>query len=426
MKDFRYPGALVLLCMSLAIGCSSTTADREGWIHETSIDGSMTTIRTLSGSVWGGSARLVEEASIGMEEGPDEYLLGQVASLAAHEGRIFILDRQVPVLRVYDWDGTFITDVGGSGNGPGEMQSPTSVRVNPADGTIYVRDGSQGRLNVYSPDGVSIDTWPLRSGFMTSRQLVMTIDGGLYTSSWIEDEDAEGIMDYRSSMNRIGPEGMTGDYMAAPDYGLEGWTIEYQGENTYISNPVPFSPDEQWAMSPLGVMIGGVSTDYQIDVFHVDGSITRIEREWEKIPVEPGEQRWYRARATANMRSMAPGWAWNGREVPNFKPPFDGFMTDPDGRIWVLRQGPGIPVEGCDPDPDDRVDFRSNPCWLETWFVDVFDNDGRFLGEVDLPEGFLTYPEPFIQGSTVIAQSEGEDGVPLVKRYRLVLPDEHE
>ncbi len=421
MKVCRYFVKFMILLIALA-ACSSQGAERGGWIHETSIAGAVTTVRTVSGSVWGGSARLVEEASIGMEEGPDEYLLGQVGSLAAHDDRIYVLDRQVPILRVYDREGIFITDIGGPGNGPGEMQSPTSVRVSPVDGTIYVRDGSQGRLNVYSADGASIDTWPLRSGFMTSRQLVVTGDGALYTSSWIEEESAGDITDLRTTMNRIGPEGLIDDYLIAPEFGLEGWEIEFQNENSFISNNVPFSPQEEWIMSPLGVMVGGASTDYRFDVFHRDGSVTRIEREWEKIPVEPEERRWYRARATANMRSMAPGWAWNGREVPHFKPPFDGFMADSDGRVWVLRKGPGIQVEGADPDPEDRAEFRTNPRWLESWFVDVFDPDGRFLGEVNLPAGFETYPEPFIRGDTVIARSTAEDGVPRVKRYRLVLP----
>jgi len=246
----------------------------------------------------------------------------------------------------------------------------------------------------------------------------VTLDGALYTSSWIEDEGAGDITDIRTSMNQLGAEGLTDDYLVAPEFGLEGWEIEFQSENTFISNPVPFSPQEEWVMSPVGVMVGGVSTEYRFDVFHRDGSITRIEREWERVPVEPEERRWYRARATANMRSMAPGWAWPARrEVPTYKPAFDGFMADADGRVWVLRQGPGIQVEDADPDPQDRAEFRSNPRWLESWFVDVFDLAA---------EGFETYPEPYIRGDTVIACSTGEDGTPQVKRYRLVLPGEND
>jgi hypothetical protein len=414
-----------VLLAALTAGCSGAGADRGGWVHETSTDGAVTTVRTTGGSVWGGTARLIEEASIGVEAGPDEYLLGQVGSLAAHDGRIYVLDRQVPILRVYDREGTWLADIGGPGNGPGEMESPTSVRVNPVDGTIYVRDGRQGRLNVYSADGDPIDTWPIRSGFMTSRQLVVTEVGDLYTYSWLIDDEATDFTDRPNIMARLEAEGLTDDYLLVPDCTVEGWDIEFRDENSWISNTIPFAPTGEWIMSPLGVMIAGVSDDYRFDIHHPDGTITRIEREWEPVPVEAGERQWYRARATANMRSMAPGWAWsNRRDVPTVKPPFDGFIADPDGRVWVIRQGPGIEVEDADPDPEDRTEFYSDPRWLETWFVDVFDLEGRFLGEVDLPEGFRTYPEPFIRGSTVIAHSMGDDGVPTVKRYRLVLPGE--
>ena len=45
-------------------GCSGAGAGRDGWIHETSTEGAVTTVRTVSGSVWGGTARLVEEAGV--------------------------------------------------------------------------------------------------------------------------------------------------------------------------------------------------------------------------------------------------------------------------------------------------------------------------------------------------------------------------
>jgi hypothetical protein len=54
--------------------------------------------------------------------------------------------------------------------------------------------------------------------------------------------------------------------------------------------------------------------------------------------------------------------------------------------------------------------------------VDVFDMEGRYLGEVDLPEHFRSSPQPVIDGDLVIAYLEDEEGVPSVKRYRLVVP----
>ena len=73
--------------------------------------------------MWGGTATLVEEASIGVAAGADEYLFGRISSIYATDDRIYVVDSQVPAVRIYDHDGTFIRTVGRSGQG-----APTSTR----------------------------------------------------------------------------------------------------------------------------------------------------------------------------------------------------------------------------------------------------------------------------------------------------------
>jgi len=394
----------------------------EGWRHEIATEGNVKTVRTLGGSVWGGTARLVEEASIGVIDGADEYMLGQVVSICSHGDRIYVLDRQVPTLRVYDLQGVFIRNIGRKGGGPGEYDQPTSVRVNLVDGRIFVRDGNQGRLNVYTPDGEPLDTWPLRSGFMTSNQLVVTPEGEVMTYVWGRQDEDSG--QFLSGMAALGPEGATGDTLFEPVFDFEEWTIEYRDENSWIMNRVPFAPTAVWTISPLRRVIGGVSTDYRLQIFHPDGAITVIEKEWERVEIAPAEKRWYRAEATANMRGMAPGWVWNGKPIPDYRPPFNDILTDADGRIWVRCAGAGIHIEDGVDDPKDRSDFYRRPAWKEFFTLEVFDLDGRFLGPVGIPEGLRTYPEPYIRGDMVLALVEGADGVPFVKRFRLVLPGE--
>ncbi len=405
--------------------CAGGVGERSGdWESEIATEGNVTTVRTISGSIWDGEARLVEEASIGEADGDDNYLLGNIGSLCAHDGRIFLLDRQVPAVRVYDWNGRWIRNIGREGSGPGELRMPTCVRVNPVDGRIFVRDGSAGRLNVYSFEGESLDTWPIRSGYMTSRQLIVTPAGRIWSPTWKAVGGEETILDYRDAMAVLTPEGFGPDTLLAPVFEFEEWRIEIRGENQFISNNVPFAPASNWVMTPLGTMVGGVSDEYRFDIYHPDGRIVRIEKEWERIPVTADERSWHRARATANMRGMQEGWAWNGPDLPNHKPPFEDFLTDADGRIWVIRPGPGV----LDPDaparPEDRREFWSHPRWHDSYFIDVFDHEGRFLGSLDIPEGFETYPEPYIAGQTVIALTTDAAGVPRVKRYRLVLPEE--
>ena len=60
--------------------------------------GDTVVVRTVAGSVWGDTARLVPEVSIGMLDGPEEYMLGSVVSLAmGGDGTIYAMDRQLNI-----------------------------------------------------------------------------------------------------------------------------------------------------------------------------------------------------------------------------------------------------------------------------------------------------------------------------------------
>ena len=98
----------------------------ESWVGTITTEGNVTTVVNESGSVWGGTATLVEEASIGVEAGAEEYMFGLINSVYATDDRIYVADVQVPAVRVYDHDGNFIRNLGRSGQGPDEYQYPAA------------------------------------------------------------------------------------------------------------------------------------------------------------------------------------------------------------------------------------------------------------------------------------------------------------
>ncbi len=423
-----FPAFIALLAVigviaGLVPGCSGRSPG-EGWVHETFTERSVTTVRTLSGSVWGGTARLVEEASIGAvdaAETTDEYLLGSVSGLAVGEDRIYILDRQVPTIRVYDFEGRYIRDIGREGSGPGEYRQPESIAVHPLDGRLFVRTPQNSRINVYSRDGEYLTQWPLRSGFYTSNPFVMTDEGELWTFI-IANLGSADVTDWLGGMRLCGPEGTVSDTIHVPVFDFKPWDIVGRSENRTSVNRVPFSPDMAWAMAVDGSIVGGVSDSYSFEIRRPDGTTVMVERVCEPVRVLPEEGRWHRDAAAANMVNQFPGWAWNGRKVPGTKPAFARFLPDRSGRIWVLRQGPGRRVEGGVENPFDEEGWWSNPLWRDTLLVDVFDLDGRYLGEIELPEHVRFSPRPVIDGEMIVCYTEDEEGVPHVKRFRLVLP----
>jgi len=412
---------MVLMMTIPACSAGSGTGD---WVEERSVEGDVTTVRTVSGSVWGGTARLVEEASIGTsdpETAGDAYLLGGVSGLAVGDDRIYVLDRQVPVVRAYDFSGRHVTDIGREGSGPGEYIQPESIAVHPDDGRLFVRTPQNARINVYSRDGDILGHWPIRTGFNTSQPLVMTTEGELWTYI-ITNLGSADVTEWKGGMRLCGPEGTVIDTIHAPVYDFEPWTIVGRRENNTSVNRVPFSPDDAWVMMADGSIIGGVSESYRFEIGRSDGTTVVVERAVDPVRVDPEEGRWHRDVATANMVNMFPGWVWNGREVPGTKPAFSGFIPDHAGRVWVIRPGPGERIEGGVEDPFEDRGWYSNPLWRDTVLVDVFDLDGRYLGEVELPEGVRFRPRPVIDGDLVVCYVEDDEGTPFVKRFRLVLP----
>jgi hypothetical protein len=382
----------------------------------------VTTVRTLSGSVWGGIAYLVEEASIGTVDGPDEYLLGRVQDITTDGERIYILDAAINTVRVYDMHGTHLTSFGREGSGPGEFQQPRSVEVNPADGTLFVRDGQMSRIGIFTPDGEVIDHWQLFSGWQMSRELIFGDDGKLYTPA-LQNVGVP-VAEWRFGMISWGPNGALGDTFAQPEY---DWNprklVAHSPDGGTSTSQTPFFPEIVWNMSPERVIVSGLATEYRFELRYPDGRMTVIERDYEPVPVEPAESRWYFESRTAGMRNNQPGWAWNGPPIPNHKAAYDGLYPDRSRRTWVRRPGPGVirPDGVADPLNDERSWWR-DPYWVDSYIVDVFEFDGRFLGEIDIPDGFNFDRKPYIEDDMVIALVEGANGVPFVKRYRLVLP----
>ncbi len=420
---FIHPLALVaVLAIAACGGPGGESSAASEWVSESISEGDITTVRTISGSVWGGTATLEEEASIGVESGDDAYMLGSVRAIAEFEGEIFVLDQQVPVVRVYDLTGQHLRDLGAEGSGPGELQRPESMVVDD-DGRIYIRDPRNGRIMILSTQGEELGIIRITSGFSTSNPMVITTDGTLYNYELLNQ--GSDVTDWKLGMVPLyEDEEMEGDPIEAPEFDYEPPQIVARREGSTSSNSVPFSPQRHWALSLSGAVIGGVSNDYRFDISHPDGSVTRVEKSWEPIPVDAAEGAWFKRSSTANMRSTQPDWTWSGPDIPTSKPAFSQLLADADGRIWVRRPGPGFHIEeACNEEPEPGEPFGA-PCWQATSTWEVFDEEGRFLGGAELPEAIQRYPQPYIRGDLFLAAYLDDLGTVMVKRYRIVLPSD--
>ena len=383
-------------------------------------------VRTTSGSVWGDTMVLVPEVEIGVLEGAPELIFGNIASFGVDaRGRMWLMDRHVPELRVFEPDGAYAMTVGRPGEGPGEFKGPDGGLAILSDGRVLVRDPANARIQVFSPAGEALETWQIRGNFNTSNPLWKDRVDNVYTQILVDPEADLG--DWQIGLVQYRPDGTTGDTLVVPESDWEAPFVEGRAEGNTSRNRIPFSPRESQFLHPDGYFVFGVSEDYRFSVLRGADSgelPVRVERAWEPVPVAGGEASEARERITRNMRRSFPGWRWNGPDIPETKAAYRELFPGEDGRIWVLVSVPSVEVE----DPlHDPADPNSVPdTWEEPAAFDVFEPDGRFLGHVKAPPGFGVSPHPRFEGEHVWAVARGDFDVQRFVRYRMVPAGEPE
>jgi hypothetical protein len=314
-------------------------------------------VRTVSGSVWGDAARLEAEVSIGALDGPDEYILGSPEGLAvAEDGTIYVLDTQVPVLRAFGADGRHLRDLGRSGAGPGEYESPDADPWN-----------WRFALVRYSPSGEILDT---------VRAPTWDYDPARVTAS------GEGSRSVRT----------------VPFTARTAWTFSPLG---YFVGGLStgygidlFRPDQS-------VM--------RLERQYSPVAVTAAEADEQRRRITQGLQRQY-----GGWRWNGPAVP---DAKPPFK---DVFVSwEGDVWVVVSTEALPVMTEA-EAREEEEASGRVALRFAEPVAFDVFALDGRYLGHVRAPVSFRIDPEPVIRGDYVWAITRDELDVASVTRFRIV------
>lgn len=361
-------------------------------------------------SLWG-ETTVVTEVSIGMETGPEEYMLGRVETVAvAHDGTIYVGEAQPfsradggeSQVRVFDAEGTHLYDLGRVGQGPGEYVYP-EPNVLP-DGRPVVWDSQLRRVSVFSnrgdfQHGFSADTGrnPLR----------IDEEGNLYLErTRVQEDPGSGrvLLKYSSEGELLDSIPLPGDDRVLPDFmlGLEG-------------SIVPFTVMTLFALSSSGHLVVGRNHQYDIEL-QTPGTAIHLTRDLEATHVLSDEHaEWNAFRDYAIRRQGGRGGNANIPPIPREKPFFRALRTGQDGRIWVFRYVTASKREDIAP-LENRPD-RPLLTWREPPTYDVFEADGSFLGTVVLSHDFE--PHAF-RGMHIWGARVDSRGVETVVRLRVV------
>ena len=405
---------LLPLAAGLLLACAPDSTEAGADVVRTTA-GDTTVVRTVRGAVWPDGATWRSTLSIGTLDGPEETSFGRLRSIAVTgDGRILAVDGQVPVVRVFGADGTYLDSWGRRGQGPGELERPDAGLVVLPDGRVVVRDPGNARLQVFGPDGRPRATWPVITGQYINRRAFGLAGDTLVQPDVVNPMDP--LPEWRLGLVRIDSDGEVLDTLALPEERVRPHRFVARAGGNMAEADLPFAPAAHWSWHPDGHVVHGTGDRYAVTLDRATGPL-RIEREVTPTPVSAGEKAQEEARVFAAMRWLDPGWRWDGPPIPDTKPHFSGLLTGEDGRVWVLRDGPAFGVEDPEYDPTDPDDVEIR--WRQERLMDAFERDGTFLGSVTMPRTLDDRVPPVLRGDTLWAVTRDDLGVQRIERFEL-------
>lgn len=340
--------------------------------------------------------------TIGLREGPDEYLLDRVAAaFQLSDGRIVIANGGTAEFRFFDADGDFQHASGRRGEGPGELRVLYRVARLGGD-TLVACDLAAGRLDWFDGEGEFVRRERLNvRGLMEppyfNEGAYLLPDRTVLMRAYEMGDLPEGL--HRTKLGFLRYDPATERLDSLGWFGaLENFVVQVGSQP--FPNIAPFARRTVQAWSHRTIYLADTDR-YEVRAIDMaTGRLRLIRRDMQGPTVTAEDRRRFVQRYREYMeRSQEPTGAlerWLAAvPYPENKPPIANLATDRSDHLWV-EQTPA--------DPDGPV----------TWAV--FDPQGELRAEVDLPNGFAPMD---IGEDYVLGRWRDEDGVEFVRYYSL-------
>lgn len=362
------------------------------------LPGGIVRVTSPGPTAWADSAdprawRLVEAGRItGEPETPSE-LVSPAAVAVDEAGRVYVADQKPAVIKVFGPDNRFLHAIGKEGAGPGEFGNAFPAAAN---GLLVVHDPGQTRTSVFDTAGAFLRSWT--SNCCHWSEIAIDASGLAYVPG-----PAGGDEEAMFAFARYTTDGAVRDTVAIPvTRRPRTWTFT-QGRERQFSMPVPFEPQDEWALHPEGGFVRGYGDRYAI-VRSPTGRDTALVfgRDWAAEPIPEAMKL---AAVERRVGRMSPEYseaalreAFRAADIGSTAPAFHALHVDRQGNTWAR-----VGVES------DSVPPR----------FDVFGPDGAWLGSVQAPARMPMYPQPVFGRDEMLVITEDADGMPAVVRYRI-------
>ena len=364
--------------------------------------------------------------SAGQEWTLDSVLLdigGDVDSVSGPvrlgDGRLAIANAGSHEVRVYDSAGTQLHASGREGSGPGEYRMLAGIWRGPGD-SLLVSDFMARRVSVLDRDARFARSFSLggSAGVMmpTGGRIEFAVPQGWFadgsvvgvTMSFAMNQAQQGAYRDTVSALRYGPDGAVRDTIARfPGAEMEQMTMSMGGQSFSAPMPVPLGRQSVTAaQGDLFYLAKNIA--WEVEVRQLDGRLLRLIRIMaDPRPLTPADIAAHRKaqldqiEAMPAMRSMPEAIKTQltarieQARYPATLPFVSSLLVDAEGHLWAQE----VPSPG-----NDRATYA------------VFDESGRLLARVTMPEDFRAAS---IGTDAVYGVWKDADDVEHVRAYRL-------
>ncbi len=361
-KSFIFSTIVLLSFFFVFVSCGKQKAEWGGTIE---VVDAVTVVKNPKEPMYGEDVfSLEEEFSIGETEGREEYLFSEIRHLAISEDEsIFVLDSKEDHIKVFDKEGKYIKTIGTPGQGPGELDRPSSICI--SQNELVVLEGAR-RFSVFSLEGEFLkhistkETWALGASMDSVGNIVLT----------------EGVMDPEYFHYKVKKVDVNMNLLCeiaktpAPD------------ARTGIN---PFMPFAYWRIDEDDNIVFGYPKDYEIQILNPDGKvIKKIKREYDPVEVTEQEEKERAEDSPPQIKYI----------FPKYHSAYYRFFLDDEGRIFVQTW--------------EKIEDE------EIYYHDIFDSNGKYVVKIPLRM------RPIIcKKNKLYSIEEDEEGYQYVKRYKV-------
>lgn len=336
----------LLIPAFLAFSCRG---NEEGWKGTITDEDGVEVIRNPVEPMIEGEILTLEEDLVitgGGEKLPGGMFLDISALAVDSGGRILVLDPKAVDIKLFDEDGSFIKTIGRKGGGPGEFSRPEALACSPA-GDLFVLDGGRRILHVFDGNGIPVREIPIGQSFLFGPEFFPS--GGMVMGHvemgsearvklYLADEGAKPVREY-----------------------VDLFSLHMPKMPLFLYK---FGVNLVWHTALGDRIVYGdlLDTDYRLTVLDAEGrTIRRIVKDYEKISLSSEESKalileWFGQEQQTTMFQI---------ESPDYYPPFQTFLIDEEGRVFVKR-------------------FESL-AHKDRHLIEVFGPDGKYWGDVTIP-----------------------------------------